>query len=45
MAAGLEKFAILGGCQGAAVGIAYAVRHPERVPCGGLRLVRSTVRK
>jgi DNA-binding winged helix-turn-helix (wHTH) protein len=25
-AAGLEKFAILGGCQGAAVGIAYAVR-------------------
>jgi pimeloyl-ACP methyl ester carboxylesterase len=30
-AAGLEKFAILGGCQGAAVGIAYAVRHPERV--------------
>jgi pimeloyl-ACP methyl ester carboxylesterase/DNA-binding winged helix-turn-helix (wHTH) protein len=30
-AAGLEKFAILGGCQGAAVGTAYAVRHPERV--------------
>jgi pimeloyl-ACP methyl ester carboxylesterase/DNA-binding winged helix-turn-helix (wHTH) protein len=30
-AAGLQKFAILGGCQGAAVGIAYAVRHPERV--------------
>lgn len=30
-AARLEKFAILGGCQGAAVGIAYAVRHPERV--------------
>ena len=30
-AAGLEKFTILGGCQGAAVGIAYAVRHPERV--------------
>lgn len=30
-AAGLEKFAISGGCQGAAVGIAYAVRHPERV--------------
>ena len=30
-AAGLEEFAILGGCQGAAVGIAYAVRHPERV--------------
>lgn len=30
-AAGLQKFAILGGCQGAAVGMAYAVRHPERV--------------
>jgi pimeloyl-ACP methyl ester carboxylesterase len=30
-AAGLKKFAILGGCQGAAVGIAYAIRHPERV--------------
>src|SRR5215470_9912691 len=30
-AAGLEQFAIFGGCQGAAVGIAYAVRHPERV--------------
>ncbi len=30
-AAGLERFAILGGCQGAAVGTAYAVRHPERV--------------
>lgn len=30
-AAGLEEFAILGGCQGAAVGTAYAVRHPERV--------------
>jgi pimeloyl-ACP methyl ester carboxylesterase/DNA-binding winged helix-turn-helix (wHTH) protein len=30
-AADLEKFSILGGCQGAAVGIAYAVRHPERV--------------
>src|SRR6201984_2380257 len=29
--AGLEKFSILGGCQGAAVGVAYAVRHPERV--------------
>src|SRR5262249_23086133 len=28
---GLEKFSILGGCQGAAVAIAYAVRHPERV--------------
>ena len=30
-ATGLEKFAIFGGCQGAAVGTAYAVRHPERV--------------
>lgn len=30
-AAALEKFAILGGCQGAAVATAYAVRHPERV--------------
>ncbi|MDT8068055.1 MAG: alpha/beta fold hydrolase [Terriglobia bacterium] len=30
-AAGLGKFAILGGCQGAAVAAAYAVRHPERV--------------
>jgi pimeloyl-ACP methyl ester carboxylesterase/DNA-binding winged helix-turn-helix (wHTH) protein len=30
-AAGLDKFAVLGGCQGAAVAIAYAVRHPERV--------------
>src|SRR5215475_42778 len=30
-AIGLEKFSILGGCQGAAVGIAYSVRHPERV--------------
>jgi pimeloyl-ACP methyl ester carboxylesterase/DNA-binding winged helix-turn-helix (wHTH) protein len=30
-AASLEKFAILGGCQGAAVATAYAVRHPERV--------------
>ncbi len=30
-AAGLEQFAILGGCQGAAVAAAYAVRHPERV--------------
>jgi len=30
-AAGLERFSILGGCQGAAVGIAYATRHPDRV--------------
>jgi pimeloyl-ACP methyl ester carboxylesterase/DNA-binding winged helix-turn-helix (wHTH) protein len=30
-AAGPEQFAILGGCQGAAVATAYAARHPERV--------------
>jgi len=30
-ATGLKRFAILGGCQGAAVGTAYAARHPERV--------------
>ena len=30
-AAGLDEFAIFGGCQGAAVATAYAVRHPERV--------------
>ncbi len=30
-AAGLERFALLGISQGAAVSIAYAVRHPERV--------------
>ena len=30
-AAGLDTFAIFGGCQGAAVATAYAVRHPERV--------------
>jgi DNA-binding CsgD family transcriptional regulator/alpha-beta hydrolase superfamily lysophospholipase len=30
-AAGLEKFALLGISQGAAVAIEYAVRHPERV--------------
>lgn len=30
-AAGLDTFAILGGCQGAAVATAYAARHPERV--------------
>ncbi len=29
--AGLDTFALLGGCQGAAVGAAYAARHPERV--------------
>lgn len=29
--AGLENFSVLGGCQGAAVGAAYAARHPERV--------------
>lgn len=30
-ATGLEKFAIFGGCQGAAIATAYAARHPERV--------------
>ncbi len=30
-AAGLERFALLGVSQGAAVAIAYAMRHPERV--------------
>ena len=30
---GLEKFALLGISQGAAVSIEYAVRHPERVAC------------
>jgi len=30
-AAGLERFALLGCSQGAAVSIAYAVRHPQRV--------------
>jgi pimeloyl-ACP methyl ester carboxylesterase/DNA-binding CsgD family transcriptional regulator len=30
-AAGLERFPLLGISQGAAVGIAYATRHPERV--------------
>jgi len=30
-AAGLERFALLGISQGAAIAIAYAVRHPERV--------------
>ena len=30
-ATGLEKFAIFGGCQGAAVATAYTARHPERV--------------
>jgi DNA-binding winged helix-turn-helix (wHTH) protein/pimeloyl-ACP methyl ester carboxylesterase len=38
-AAGLDRFAILGMSQGAAVAIAYTVRHPERVShlilCGG----------
>lgn len=28
---GLQRFALLGGSQGGAVGIAYAARHPERV--------------
>jgi len=30
-AAGLEKFAVYGGCQGAAIATTYATRHPERV--------------
>ena len=38
-AAGLERFSLLGLSNGAAVAIAYAVRHPERVShlvlCGG----------
>ncbi len=32
-AVGLERFPLLGVSQGAAVAIAYAVRHPERVSC------------
>ena len=32
-AAALDRFALLGCSQGAAVSIAYAVRHPERVSC------------
>ena len=30
-ATGIERFAIFGGCQGAAIAVAYATRHPERV--------------
>jgi DNA-binding winged helix-turn-helix (wHTH) protein/pimeloyl-ACP methyl ester carboxylesterase len=30
-AAGWDKFAIVGSCQGGAIGAAYAARHPERV--------------
>lgn len=30
-AAGLERFPLLGSCQGGSVAIAYAARHPERV--------------
>jgi pimeloyl-ACP methyl ester carboxylesterase len=30
-AAGLERFALLGACQGGAISVAYAARHPERV--------------
>jgi hypothetical protein len=30
-AAGVERFRLLGGSQGCAISIAYAVRHPERV--------------
>ena len=44
-AAGLERFALLGMSQGAAVSIRYAARHPERVShlvlCGGY--VRGTL--
>ena len=32
-AAGLERFALFGCSQGAAVSVAYAARHPERVSC------------
>jgi len=32
-AAGLERFALLGCSQGAAISLAYASRHPERVSC------------
>ena len=32
-AAGLDRFPLLGVSQGAAVAIAYAARHPERVSC------------
>ena len=30
-ATGFERFALLGSCQGGAIGTAYAARHPERV--------------
>ncbi len=30
-ATGLDKFAVVGGCQGAAIASAYATRHPERI--------------
>ncbi|QHE77259.1 alpha/beta fold hydrolase [Hydrogenophaga sp. PBL-H3] len=32
-AAGLERFALFGCSQGAAISLAYAARHPERVSC------------
>jgi pimeloyl-ACP methyl ester carboxylesterase/DNA-binding CsgD family transcriptional regulator len=32
-AAGVERFALLGCSQGAAISLAYAARHPERVSC------------
>ncbi len=32
-AAGLDDFALYGGSQGAPIGLAYAVRHPDRVRC------------
>jgi pimeloyl-ACP methyl ester carboxylesterase/DNA-binding CsgD family transcriptional regulator len=30
-AAGMDKFTLLGSCQGSGIAVAYAVRHPERV--------------
>src|SRR6516162_8865985 len=53
-AAGLERFALLGISQGAAVSIAYAVRHPKRVshlilfggyPVGWAKGARSSAEK
>lgn len=32
-AAGVQRFALLGCSQGAAISLAYAVRHPQRVSC------------
>ncbi len=46
-AAGLERFALFGCSQGAAVSIAYAARHPERVTCLALLggYARGTLRR